>query len=587
MSTGTAGSRSRSPVAPAPDVPAVPAQGDVPAAEAAARTAASTPTPRAARRVHGRRAAPRRGSTLTGTGTLLRFALRRDRIRLPVWVAAAAALVAVQSRQSQDLYSGPGDLDAYAASVGSNPAIIAMTGPPVGLDSLGGAVAFEIGTTVAVVVGLMALFTVVRHTRGDEEAGRTELVRATRVGRHAPVAAATSAAGLAGLGVAVSVAVVATATGLPLTGGIVFGASLGVLAVVFAAVAAVTSQVAEHPRAALGIGGATLGAAIALRAVGDVGDGRLSWLSPVGWTQAAHAWSGNRWWPLLLGLGAAVLLVAGALLLVDRRDLGAGIVPTRPGRETAGRFLSGPLGLAWRLQRAALLGWAAGIALAGLMFGAVVDATLQLADSNPELVALLPGGAGDLVDAFLAVILAMCALLVVAAGVATVLRSLGEESSGRAELVLGTATDRIRWLGSHVLVALVGTAVLLVLAGASIGAGYGLDTGRVSVVPEVTRDALVLLPAVWLLVAVAVALVGLAPRRAAAASWALVAYAAVVAMLADSLRWPEWVGTLSPVAQTPAVPLEDVTVAPLAVLAALAALGVAVGLTGFRRRDVG
>ncbi len=570
-------------------MPVVPAQADVLAPEVAARRAAApaTPTRRAPERRHGRRAAARRGSTFTGTGTLLRFALRRDRIRLPVWVAAAAALVAVQSRQSQDLYSGPGDLDAYAASVGSNPAIIAMTGPPVGLDTIGGAVAFEIGTTVAVVVGLMAVFTVVRHTRGDEEAGRTELVRAARVGRHAPVAAATAAAGAGGVGVAVSVAAVAAATGLPVGGAVVFGASLGVLALVFAAVAALASQVVEHPRAALGLGGAVLGAAVALRAVGDVGDGWLSWLSPVGWTQAAHAWSDNRWWPLLLGLGAVVLLVGGALQLVDRRDLGAGVVPTRPGRERAGRALSGPLGLAWRLQRAAMLGWAAGIALAGLMFGAVVDATLELADSNPDLVALLPGGAGDLVDAFLAVLLAMCALLVVAAGVSVVLRTLGEESTGRAELVLGTATDRVRWLGSHVLVALVGTAVLLALAGASIGAGYGLDTGDPSVVPQVARDALVLLPALWLVVAVTVALVGLAPHRAAAGAWGLVAYVAVVAMLADSLGWPDWVGALSPVAQTPAVPLEEVTVAPLVLLAVLAALGVLVGLAGFRRRDVG
>jgi hypothetical protein len=43
------------------------------------------------------------------------------------------------------------------------------------------------------------------------------------------------------------------------------------------------------------------------------------------------------------------------------RDYGAGLLPDKPGRATASAWLRGPVGLAWRLQRASLLGWAAGI----------------------------------------------------------------------------------------------------------------------------------------------------------------------------------------------------------------------------------
>ncbi len=113
------------------------------------------------------------GPSLARTGALVRLALRRDRVRLPLWIAVAAGLVTTQSVSSQALYDSPQDLAAYEASVGSNAATIALAGPPVGLDSVAGAVAFEISAFVIVVTALMAVFTTGRHTRGDEEAGRT------------------------------------------------------------------------------------------------------------------------------------------------------------------------------------------------------------------------------------------------------------------------------------------------------------------------------------------------------------------------------------------------------------------------------
>ena len=48
---------------------------------------------------------------------------------------------------------------------------------------------FQVGSFGYVVVALMGMFLVGRHTRADEEDGRTELVRATVVGRNAPVTA--------------------------------------------------------------------------------------------------------------------------------------------------------------------------------------------------------------------------------------------------------------------------------------------------------------------------------------------------------------------------------------------------------------
>ncbi|MGY1638430.1 ABC transporter permease [Geodermatophilus sp. SYSU D00742] len=522
---------------------------------------------------------------LTGTGTLLRSALRQERLRLPVWVAVAAGLVASQSVGSQALYDSPQDLAAYQASVGSNAATIALAGPPVGLDTVAGAVAFEISASVILVAALMAVFTTGRHTRGDEEAGRTELLRATRVGRHAPLLAAVLVSALGCVATALAIGAVGTATGLPAGGSFLLGAAVGAAGLVATATTAVVAQVTGSTRATYGVVGAVLALAFVLRAVGDVERNWVVWTSPIGWAQAVHPFSGDRAWPLLLCLAAAAVLLVVAGALLDRRDLGAGLVAPRPGPAAAPRTLRSPLGLAVRLQRGALAGWTVGLGLLGLVYGGLAESVETLFADNPEARAFLPDAA-SLVDAYLATTLAINALLAAAYAASAVLRARAEEAAGRAEPVLATATSRTRWLGGHVTVALLGSAVVLVASGVTTGAVRASTTGDGGEFGRLLGATLVHLPAVWVVAGLAVALVGLLPRAAAAAAWAAVAYVAVMTVFADSLDWPGWVDALSPVAWTPAAPVEAVSAGTLVALGAVGAALLLLGTGGFRRRDL-
>jgi ABC-2 type transport system permease protein len=524
------------------------------------------------------------GGTLTGAGVLLSVALRRDRVRLPIWILAATAMVVIQAVQSQEVYGTAAALEAYRLAVESNAAVVIFAGPPVGLDSIPGIVVFEIWTTVALIVALMNVFTVGRHTRADEEAGRTELLRAGCVGRHAPFAAAVATAVVADLALVVVLTAGAVAIGLPFAGSLLLGVALAVLGLVFATLTAVAAQVFEHARAVYGSVSAVLGASLVLRAAGDVGDGTLSWASPMGWVQATHPYSGDRWWPLLPALLAAALLLLLARALVDHRDVGAGLVATRLGPAEAGRGLAGPGGLALRLHRAALTGWAAGLLLYGAFMGLMVQAIEDLAVDNPELVELL-GGAENLVDGFLGLGLVMCALLSMGYGIAATLRSRGEETSGRAAPVLATAVSRPRWLGSHLAVALAGTGLLMLLAGTATGVTYALVISDAEQVPRLAVASLTYVPAVWIVVGVVAALLGVLPRAAAPLGWGLLAYVFVIGLMADSFGWGDGPRALSPLHHTPLVPAEALDTRP-AVLLAVAALLVLAGLFGFRRRDV-
>ena len=524
---------------------------------------------------------------LTGTGTLVRFALRRDRIRLPVWVTVAVALVAEQSLGSQALYDSPAALAAYRATIGSSAAAIAFAGPPVGLTTVASAVAFEISASVMIVAALMAMFTVGRHTRADEEAGRTELVRAARVGRHAPLLAAVIVSALACAAMALGIGAVGTATGLPAAGSFLLGAAVGACGLAFTGVAAVAVQVSESTRSAYGLVGAVLGIAFVLRAIGDIESNGLVWASPIGWAQAVHPFSEDRWWPLLLCVVATAVLLAVAVTLLDHRDLGAGLLQARPGAPGAGRMLGSPLGLAVRLQRAALLAWAISLALLGAIYGGLGDTVQTLFENNPQAQAFFPGASGaGLVDAYLATIFSIQALLAAAYAVSSVLRARTEESTGRAEAVLATATSRAAWLGSHVTVALVGSGLLVIVSGAGTALVRAASTGDPGSFGRLFVASLAYVPAVWVVAGIAVAAVGILPRAAAAVAWAVVAYVVVVTMFAGGLNWPDWVDDLSPFAWTPLVPIESWTAAAAGGLV-VAAVGLLVaGFAGFLRRDL-
>ena len=524
---------------------------------------------------------------LGGTGTLVRFALRRDRIRLPVWIVVGAALVAEQSLGSQALYDTPAALAAYRATVGTSAAAIAFSGPPVGLTTVAGAVAFEISGSVMIVAALMAMFTTGRHSRADEEAGRTELVRSTEVGRHAPLVAAVAVSALACVALALAIGGVATLTGLPARGSFLLGAGVGACGLVFTGVTAAAAQLSESTRAAYGITGAVLGVAFLLRAVGDINGSGLVWASPIGWAQAVHPFSDDRWWPLLLCIGAAGALLAVAVALLDHRDLGAGLLSGRPGAPTAGRLLASPLGLAVRLQRAALLAWAVSLAVLGAVYGGMGDAVEGLFKNNPNAQAFFPGAsAAGLVEAYLATIFSIDALLAAAFAVSSVLRARSEESAGRAEPVLATATSRTAWLRSHVAVALLGSALLVVASGAATALVRAAAIGDAGSFGRLFAASLAYVPAVWVLAGVAVAAVGALPRAAAAMAWGMVGYVVIVTVFGPGLNWPGWVNDLSPFSWTPLVPVESWTAAAAVGLTAAVVALLAVGFGAFRRRDL-
>jgi ABC-2 type transport system permease protein len=522
-----------------------------------------------------------------GTGALVRLALRLDRVRLPVWVVVLAILPLATAAQYKQLYPDQQSLLAVRAIV-SNPSLVAIGGPLFGV-SLGGLTAWKIGATEFILAALMSLMTVVRHTRTEEETGRLELVGATVVGRYAPLTAALITAGLANLAAAVLIALGLVSAGLPAAGSVGFGLATALAGMMFAAIAAVTAQLTESARTATAMAGAILGGSFLLRAVGDTGPTWVSWLSPIGWAIHMRSFAGEQWWVAAMAVGLMVVLTGIAYALVAGRDVGAGLVADRPAPAVAAPGLRTPLALAWRLHRGLLIGWVIAFALSGPVLGGVAKSISDSFTANQQVTDLLArlGGSKGLVDAYLAAVLGITGVAAAAYTVQATMRLRAEESSGRVEPLLATQVGRIRWAASHLAFALLGTAVILAVAGAGAGLAYGLQIDDVGgQVSRLLVAGLVQVPAAWVLAGLGTALFGLAPRLAVL-TWAALIACIALFELGAFLGLSQWIVDASPFAHVPKLPGSAFTGTPLMWLTAVAALLVVAGLSGFRRRDVG
>ncbi|WP_347755318.1 hypothetical protein [Agrococcus sp. ProA11] len=503
---------------------------------------------------------------LTGTGLLLRAALRRDRLLVLLWVLGivglwAAVLGGLGAAFDEQARRG------LVALLSAQPGLLLLRGAPAG-TSLGAVMFVSVYAYLAVMVGFMMTFFAVRHSRGDEDAGRAELVRGTAVGRWAPLLA-TLLAGfvelviVCGAMLAVSLAMGLEATGSWLLAGALAG--VGLLAMLTGLLA---GQVFPTSRSANGAAAMVIGLWFLVRGVGDalgepsadlsrVTSAWLAWLSPIGWGAQTHPFVDEPWapdgTPLLLFVPAVLALLAMVLALEARRELGRSLLPDRLGSATGSALLGwhpagAPTGLALRLQRGAMLSWAIVAAVLGLVTGRLVPVIAEALDDIPQMRAIIAqlGGetGGDSETLFLVALAAIVGVVASAAAMQGVLR-LRHEALVRGELVLATTVPRTGWLASHLAIGALTGALVLAVFTVVAGASIALDgEERWAVLRDI---ALTHVPLVLVYLAVGAALVAFLPSTVAWLGWVLLIGLLLVGDFAPLLgdAW-QWLENLSP-----------------------------------------
>ena len=370
------------------------------------------------------------------------------------------------------IYKTSAQRDALAATYGSNKAVSALFGPAPQLQTVGGFTVFKISMTLMVLGAVWGILTSTRLLRGEEDAGRWDLLLVGLTTRRRAAAQAIAGFGIGVLALWGTSAIITVLSGrssnVRIAAGpsVYFALAIVATAGMFLAVGALTSQLAATRRQAAAYGGAFLGVSYALRLIADAGVGfhGLIWASPLGWVEELQPLTAPQPLAFLPIVGFGVLLAAVAVYLAGRRDVGKSIVPDRSHAQPHLRLLFGPTGLAVRLLRARIIAWLVSISVAALLFGTIAkSASATISGSAKEVFSKL-GATGTGADAVLGVCSLILAVLVgfVAAGQITAARA--EESEGTLDHILSRPVSRASWLGGRLLLALV---VLLLSALAS------------------------------------------------------------------------------------------------------------------------
>jgi ABC-2 type transport system permease protein len=569
------------------------------AAPSGPRSAATREGGATGRRAGAVRVAGMKG--FTGTVRLVRLALRRDRIQLPVWILGITLMLSSSLGSLVRTYPTEADRATVLKTAAQTPTILVLRGPPTGTGD-GQLFTFQLLAFLCVLAAFMSTLAVVRHTRQNEETGRAEMIGATVVGRFAPLTAALTVVILSNVVLGALVAAVLARRTQDVTGSLAFAAGLAGTGIAFAGIAALAAQLTDGARSANGIASAAIGVAYALRGAGDAlgevhADGiRMtsawpSWTNPIGWAQQALPFDANRWWVLLLPL---VLFGAGtgaAFAISEHRDWGTGLLPSRPGPARAPRALLSPAGLAWRLQRGILLGWAIGaVALAagvGTLTDALQDAMADNANANDLIRRLGNSHTDDLILAFYASMSTITGLIVAGYVVQAMLRLRTEEAAGHLEPVLATGTARNRWLAAHLACVVLGSGAILLGSGAAMALGAGRANGDLGAAfGDLIPATMVQWPAALVFAGLVVALFGALPRYAVALGSTGFVLALVFGLFGGLLDLPQSVRDLSPFSHVPALPAVGITWAPVLLLTAVAVALTAGGMAAFRRRDL-
>ena len=520
------------------------------------------------------------GSPWTGTARLLLLALRRDRLRLSVWITLLTLMMVYAPNAIKLAY--PEEAQRMArVNLMKTPAALMMGGPMFGGNEtdLGAMMANELMLTLIVATSILSILTVIRHTRTEEESGAAELVLSSVVGRYARTLAALILVGGVNAILAVTMTVAMSATGFDFVDTAAMCLGVTGVAMVFGAVAAVTAQLWRQARTATGAAMATLAVAALVRGVGDVitnSGSALSWFSPIAWAQQMRAFVDLRWWPFALLVVLALGLMASATVLEGRRQYDAGNIPSS-GEHPNAHPIKSTFGLHLTLQRGQTIGWGVGLFLGGLAFGSMTKSLLDAAKENELINRVLSAQGTDGVYTTMTQFLAAAAT---AYAVGAVLRVYTDEEKGLGEAVLAGAVSRWRWLLTAVAAAVLGSALLMLLAGLGNGLGAGITLGEPGTIVKLTLAGLAFVPAMAVLAGVAA--LAVAARRPWI-GWLAVAFVVMSLYLGALLRLPQWLLDLSPVGQTTAP--TDFPAAALAVMVVAATALTLIAGWMYRSRD--
>ena len=511
-----------------------------------------------------------------------------------LWGAIFGILVFSSAVSYTKIYTTGAERAALAKAVGANHATAALFGPAPELQTVAGFVVLKSLMTMLVLGALWGLLTSTRLLRGEEDAGRWDLLFCGRLtSRRATLQA------LAALGVALAALWFVTALFTIGTGhlhqvkigaapSLYFSLVPVAAAGMFLAVGALTSQLAANRRQAAALAGWFLGASYLARMVADAGVGvhGLIWATPLGWVEQLQPLTDPHPLALVPIVGFTVLTLGAATYLSGTRDVGGSVLPEHDSARARVRLLTGQFGLSARLLDSTAVAWLSATAITGFVLGLIAEqAGATISGSSVQEVFTKLGAPGSGATAFLGVSFIIAAILVAFIAAGQIMAARAEEAQGRLANLVVAPCSRDSWLIGRVLLAL----GLMISAGLVVGVaawiGAAAESGGTALTTLVEAGLNVVPPAFCLL-GIGVLALGTRPRWTSSVAYGVLGWSLLVELIGgfgSGSRWLLDTSLFHQMAAAPAVSPNWGTNASLCVVGAVCA---SLGLLGFRRRDL-
>jgi ABC-2 type transport system permease protein len=511
-----------------------------------------------------------------------------------LWGLIFGFFIVVQTHAYVSTYKTQASRDQLARAYGSNTAMNALLGSERAVNTVAGFADWRFVGILSVLGSIWGLLLSTRLLRGEEEAGRYDLLLAGQTTRRRAAGQA-----LAGLGAGVLALFVLTALGVIVTGRspsagfslgqcLYFSVTLVAAAAMFLAIGALASQLASTRRRAAAMAGVVLGVAYALRMVADTNQGLhwLVWLSPLGWVEESRPLTDPDPVALLPVLVLLIAVTAVTLHLAGTRDAGAA---SWPGRDSSGPhlvLLGGSAGLAVRLIRPVALGWVFAVAVFAVLIGTTAESSAKDATGSQGISQAIGrlGGHGSIVADDLGLTFLILALLIalISAGQITAMRT--EEADGYLENLLVRPVSRTSWFAGRL-----GLSSLLILtagllAGIGAWAGAASQHSGVGFGSLVTAGLNVVSPGLFLLGLGALVL-GAWPRRTSTVVYGYLAWSFLIEFAGGVVHTSHWLLDTSVFFHMVPAPATSPDWSSMAVITGLGILGAVLGGILLCRRD--
>lgn len=518
--------------------------------------------------------------------------LKRDWKKVIVWILGLGLFSASFVPAFEEIAKGQGLVGMFETL--KNPAMIAMVGPTpveVGRDyTLGAMYAHEMLLFCSLFAMIIAALHVVSHTRKEEDLGLTELLRSFQIGRQANSLATMTEIVLINVLLALFIGGVMTSFGadtVSVEGSFLFGASVGMAGIIGAGIALAMAQIMPTSAGATGSSLGIIGGLYMIRAWTDVAHVDLSMVNPLAWTYLTYPFTENNWFPLIFGFIFSIIVVTISFALEGARDMGAGYLPEREGRESAKKSLLSVRGLLIRINKGTMISWLIAFVVMGAAYGSIYGDMQTFLESNDMMKQMFSQSGVSIEESFTGTIMMVMIGLVSILPIAIVNKLFTEENRLHLSQLYATKVTRGQFYWTSISLAIIAGLVGVFLAAGGLGGTAVMAMGDSSTMGIL--DFLIagynFLPTVLFFTGLAGFALGWVPKLGRIV-YIYLAYSFLLNYFGGIVDMPEWFFKTAIQSWIPQMPMEDFDASIFLIITMISILLMVIGYLGFSRRDL-